>query len=162
MTPREKKLIVAVIVVAVVAAIDFAYSSFTKSSQKSTKTQVEQAELAISKIGQQLANNASSGDDVKALHLANTPYAKEPISLPTQKEQHFQSGDQLPFLNASGFLKMGNKFLVIINGQEYRVGDVIASTDEKIISIDSTGVVLRFESTGAERKLFYQETSLIP
>lgn len=161
MTPREKKLMLAVIGVSIFAVADFIYSSLTDTDgATSGKSELQEAKTVIASVGAQLVAPSIKMDESRVLELANAPYEKDVLATPKADATVFQAGDQLPFLSCSGFVLVGKKYIAIINSQEYVVGDTIVETGERVIKIDETGVVLELPSTGARRRLLYSDNDV--
>lgn len=161
MTPREKKLMLAVIGVSIFAAADFLYTSLTDTEgAASGRSELQEAKTVIASVGTQLVSPSIKMDESRVLELANAPYEKDVLATPKADATVFQAGDQLPFLSCSGFIMTGKKYIAIINSQEYVVGDTIVETGEHIIKIDETGVVVELPSTGARRRLLYSDNDV--
>lgn len=160
MSPREKRLLALVIVAFLFAVGDFLYSALNEFRNESlVVSHVKDAQRAIGDVNTALVASTGTNNMLDRLSYANMPLASDPLVRAAPAAGQDWTGEQLPFLNASGFIALGQTTIAIINGGEYSVGDVIPETGELVQAVDAEGVTLLLEESGATRRLVYMEES---
>lgn len=160
MSPREKRLLALVIVAFLFAVGDFLYSALNEFRNESlVVSHVKDAQRAIGDVNTALVASTGTNNMLDRLSYANMPLTSDPLVRAAPAAGQDWTGEQLPFLNASGFIALGQTTIAIINGGEYSVGDVIPETGELVQAVDAEGVTLLLEESGATRRLVYMEES---
>jgi len=80
--------------------------------------------------------------------MAETPWPRDPFITHTkviEKEEQLSDAD-MPEMIYSGFIKLGNRILGVINGMEYRVGELVVDIGYKVHQITASKVILLTES----------------
>lgn len=162
MTPREKKLMGLVALVAVLAAGDFAVNAGGSLFERDAiGSKQKEAEAMIAQTSMTVASLPLTADKQRRFAATNRPLLADPVSLPDPSLEQIDAYDEaLPFIRASGFMSVGSIRFVIIDGEEYQVGETIPQTGEVVIAFDAAGVWLRSPETDTKRRLLYQEEAL--
>jgi len=162
MTPREKKLMWLVFIVALVALVDFCYSAINEfKSQSLLVSKVQEAQTALDESRAQIIQLPMTAEAKQRLAYATEPLPSDPLVRPQVSfATSVLAGEQLPYLKASGYISMGSTQIAIINGGEYAEGDVIPDTGEVVKTVDDEGVVLSLPENGTERRLLFEEEAI--
>jgi len=132
--PNKKREMI-FIAVAVVGLIYGAADYFMRSKIKSTPTGGEgaMAEATFSLISEELSAGASSKHEANAMDILNAVSAVWPENVfinRTSLEDDDELEEGAPALEDvsmvySGYMNMGEKLFAVINGIEYRIGDLV-------------------------------------
>lgn len=151
MNKREKIIIVIAILVLSYGAFDY----FILSSDKNEKNETIQSETAnqVSKMLEKINKNLISLEIIEQ-KKTNADYLISRIESewkndPFSKSDKFSGKSQKPAPSTeisaftySGFIKLGNKMLAVIDGMEYTTGEYIKDSEYKIIRITPQKVVI--------------------
>jgi len=154
---RREKIILTIMALVIVGAGLF-YLQPTPSGRKpgadgnEAKTRQELNDMVV-KTTMELAKSALSPAEARAIARAEAPWTRGDLFLnrpPADKAKEDMESPELPPLADqliySGFVQIGKKQLAIINGLEYKVGDVLEPGDFTLREITPTRVVV--ELTG--------------
>jgi hypothetical protein len=143
---KREKILIGLSLVAVVYGIyvwflsspQQAATAFSDNDQKALKT-------FILKVAERTSNNLSKSQ-AYVLRKAETQWKQDPLIQIEPKASEEGEELQEPVLtseaNYTGFLRMGEKKLAIINGMEYETGDILEPDGFIIRSISPSGVVI--------------------
>ncbi len=157
---RREKIIVGLMVLAVMYG---AFALFIEPRLKAKgKESAGRENAALQEFVQQISTmfSASGGseEDRYVLAAAEREWGKDPFveggnrltDKPSTPEAGTEPAANQPAFSYTGYVRMGDRDLAIISGQEYESGDRIEATGHIIGEITPTRVVLRSPSGGPE------------
>lgn len=100
------------------------------------------ARLAVAKI-------KDRGHMEYLISRAEADWTRDPFRAESAKaveDTETDSDAKAPELVYSGFIRAGNRFLAVVNGMEYRVGEMLNELGYKVEKITPSQVVLRTEA----------------
>jgi hypothetical protein len=143
MLKREKIVVFA----ALVAVIYAAYSLFMASPSKQTNidTNKKKTEITqfIANLSEGLDKDALQKTDIYIIARAEAEWEKDPfLKTELAKESKMPKQQEVSF-SYSGYIKMGDKKLAIINGVEYETGEELKLAGYIVERIEPLKVVIR-------------------
>jgi len=155
MNKREKIILTLTFAVAVYGLIDFLIlspknkntkkESFVADSQKITKNFVDHTMAKILKIELQIKQS----DWQSLVSKIESDWEHDPFVQPlkpeTQAEKPF-SPSPVSHLQYSGYMSVGKLLFAVINGMEYKIGDIINEYGYQVTKITPQKVVLQKNS----------------
>ena len=143
---KREKILVGLSLVAVVYGI---YVWFLSSPQKTATAFSDNDQKALKafilKVAEKTSNKLSKSQ-AYVLRKAETQWIRDPLIQIEPKSSEEVEDRQEPVLTSeaiySGFLRMGDKRLAIINGMEYETGDILEPDGFIIRSISPSRVVI--------------------
>jgi len=128
---RELIFIILAVGALIYGAVDFGFRSINKKSVSSGSSKVETS-ATFSLITEELEAPAASQQKAKGLEILNAVSAAWPEDLfadITAFVDHEEEEEALALVDKtliySGYMTMGEKIFAVINGIEYRIGDII-------------------------------------
>ncbi len=118
----------------------------------------------VAEIAQSLSGLDLSGPSGYVMTQAETPWERDPfleseLRPANQKEDVAAETTNInSILTYSGYLKMGNRGLAIINGMEYEMGEVLDETGYIVKNITPTQVVVGMSGRKKDFVLLLTET----
>ena len=158
MTKREKRLALLLMLVALVAAADWGWSTFAPRSAAKKESEPEkvlaEARAAVARASQVLLHPEISLTAMRIMELTEMPIYDDPLTIDPALVAR-QGVLAVPGIAFTGYIAVGSERFAVIGGREYAVGDVIESTGERVTAIDENAVMLEHTKTQAERMLEY-------
>lgn len=146
MKPREKIILVLAILALLYGAFDFFILSSGNTDAIQSEAENQYADF-LEKTNATLVNlntiekkKANAGYLISIIESEweNDPFFK--IETPSKKTQKSAANPEMAVLTYSGFIKLGNKMLAVIDGMEYTTGEYIKDSGYKIIQITPESV----------------------
>jgi len=145
MSKREKILIGLVLL----AAVYGIYAWFLSSPQQAATLNDDNEQKALNAFIIKVVQKTTTGlskNQAYVLQKAEAKWKRDPLIQIEPKTPEEEEDRQQPVLTSkmiySGFLRMGDKRLAIINGMEYETGDILEPGGFVIRSISSSRVVI--------------------
>ena len=145
MSKREKILIGLVLL----AAVYGIYAWFLSSPQQAATLNDDNEQKALNAFIIKVVQKTTTGlskNQAYVLQKAEAKWKRDPLIQIEPKTPEEEEDRQQPVLTSkmiySGFLRMGDKRLAIINGMEYETGDILEPEGFVIRSISSSRVVI--------------------
>ncbi|SDU10528.1 hypothetical protein [Desulfobacula phenolica] len=153
MNKREKIILILTFMVSVYGLIDFFVlpknNKSTDKGQAIARTNKSIAEFATQSMAEiSKFENLIQQNHMKTLiskiesDWEHDPFAKT-LDSETFAEQDVSSSVQVPGFVYSGYMRVGDVLFAIINGVEYRPGEIIPENGYKVITITPKKVVLQ-------------------
>jgi len=145
---REKIIVVITVLAALYGAYNFLFSS---SGMKSRTAGVSRQELNsfITETFAGISRALLTPDDREILMQAATQWETDPFVRSTapltrkRKSEPRRTPVETAGITYSGYIKMGNRYLAIINGMEYEVGDRLEPEGHVVSLISPEKIVIR-------------------
>ncbi len=164
MNKREKIIVILAAVIGIYGLMD--YFIFSKTPQSTAQEILAQEKLDIDTFAQTASASLTAirtitqeKDMSYLLARLESEWKKDPfIRLDSDMiaEPEEKQASALPELVYSGFVKIGNKLMAVINGMEYMMGETLRDISFKIKKITPGKVVLMTEAN-KEIIIFLQE-----
>lgn len=146
MKTREKIILVLACLALLYGLLDYFILSSGNKENILSETQnqfsdfIEKANTSLANLNLIEQQKANAGYLVSLIEAdwKNDPFIT--IKNITKKSQRSEKTDEMAALIYSGFIKLGNKMLAVIDGMEYTTGEYIKNTGYKVIQITPESV----------------------
>jgi hypothetical protein len=164
MSKREKIIVGLMILVVIYGAYSlFFESSGTKPKGEAGSKAAKSVDVFVAEIAQSLSGLDLTGPGAYVMSRAETSWERDPfldfeLTPSGGGDPVVESIDIDTVLTYSGFLRMGNRGLAIINGMEYETGEMLEETGYVVKKITPTQVVVGVAGRSKEYVLLLTET----
>ena len=145
MSKREKILIALMLLAAIYGIYAWFLSSPQPAATLNDDNEQKVLKAFIIKVAQKTATGLSS-NQAYVLQKAETKWKRDPLIQIEPKTSEQEEDSQQSVITSkimyTGFLRMGDKRLAIINGMEYEVGEILEPGGFAIRSISPSRVVI--------------------
>ncbi len=146
MSTREKMTILLAVVVLLFGGLHILLNNRADPTNLTKSANQKRIVAFVDQTRNDLAAVSLSETETQALAAAAREWNESPFV--ERRPTLGKRDDDAPAFKYTGFLKMGKRQFAIVNGQEYRVGDVVAPGSYKVESIKAANVVLRGRTEG--------------
>ncbi len=147
MSTREKVTILLAGVILVFGGIHVMRSGKSDDADRDGSSNQKRVVAFVEQTRNDLATISLSETDTHTLAAAAREWNESPF---VERRPTLGKKEDAPTFRYTGFLRMGKRQLAIVNGQEYRVGEVVTPGSYTVESIRAANVVLRGK-TGNDR-----------
>ncbi|RLB96772.1 MAG: hypothetical protein DRH50_00210 [Deltaproteobacteria bacterium] len=147
MSKREKIILILMLLAIAYGAYNFLFISSSRTSDVNQKKELEDLKKFVTKLAQDTTKRDLSATNTY-ISLASSKWTKNPflqskfaIKPVTETHSNKVSAPEV-ILRYSGYLKVGDRMLAIINGMEYEEGEELEQEGYIIKSISPTRVVV--------------------
>jgi len=156
MSKREKIMLGGMGAAILVAALYLLWPSSEPKSPEMTPQQLADSKKAAESQLQSLERVKLSSREVHAVTGAQQPWPRDPLSPKPPDPEAQVDRDKYQF---TGFVRVGERSLAVINGREYQVGEQLESGGFEVSEISPDAVVLQGIVRKNKVRIPYQDPS---
>ncbi len=159
---RREKILVALMAAAIVyGAFELFLAPGSGRQHSGHRPDAEVPSELAGSINSQIDTAGLSPDQERILELAVRPWENNPFYKQPQEKKKNPAAEgetkQQPVYRYLGYLDIGGQKMAIINGLEYKTGQLLESGRAVVRSISPQQVVIQSTRTGEKHTLLYQQ-----
>lgn len=156
MNSREKKLFGLLVIVIILAGINFLWSytigpALRVQAHSDAQLELKSAQASIAKARVALSDPRTGVAMLARLNDSHIGVLRDPFTT----SQDIYGATVADLLTFNGFIEFGGSAMAVIGDREYGVGDLIEGTDDQVTGISPKEVRVRNTKTSKERALPY-------